>query len=97
MPTQGIFTNITAAGFVAVRLPAGHSCNSYSLWTEDGTAWIRSHNAAGDVEVLVTTDGTNGFPISINETLGTNDPLGAIVCYAKGTSTTNLSGVITQS
>lgn len=85
---------ITAAGYVAVTLPTGHSCSSYSLWTEDGAAFYvaGADDSSGTNGVLVTTDGTNGFALTINEVRGA----GATICYAKGTSTTNLVGLITK-
>lgn len=93
---EGISEGITAAGFVAVRLPIGQICKSFSLWTADGAAWIYSHNSDGDTPILVTSDGTKGFPLSLEIMHGRSDALGNILCYAKGTSSTTLVGLITH-
>ena len=87
-----IKVDIDTSGYVAVALPDGHSCESYSLWTEDGNAFYVASVSAGTDGVKVTTDGTSGFAISINEVRGP----GATICYAKGTSDTNLVGLITK-
>jgi len=86
---------ITAGGYVAVRLPANYGCDSFSLWTEDGTAWYIAYESDGSDAILVTTDGTNGFPFSMDKK-HPGDAAGTILCYAKGTSSTNLVGLITQ-
>jgi len=91
---ENIKTAITAAGFVPVRLPANQKCSSYSLWTEDGAIWERSFAADGTGSIKVTGDGTKGMAININQQYGASIP-GTIVCYAKGTSSTNLVGIIT--
>lgn len=96
MPNEAIKQGITAAGFVPVRLPANQVCNALSLWTEDGAKWIYSHNAAGDTAIEITVDGTSGFPLSLSEVLSRADSAGAIICYAKGSSSTNLVGLITK-
>lgn len=83
---------ITAAAYVEVTLPATHECQAYSLWTEDGAAFYMSSDGSADNGILVTTDGTNGFAVSLNEVLGKGQRL----CYAKGTSSTNLVGLITK-
>jgi len=92
MPRGTISKAITAAGYVAVRLPALTSASAYSLWTEDGASWYYATVAAGTDGVLVTT-GSSGFPVSITENLE-KLTAGALVCYAKGTTSTNLVGII---
>ena len=86
---------ITAGGYVAVRLPANYGCKSFSLWTEDGAAYYIAYESDGSDAILVTTDGTNGFPFSMDKS-HPGDAAGTILCYAKGTSSTNLVGLITQ-
>lgn len=83
---------ITAGGYVAVTLPSGNGCKSYSLWTEDGAAFYIAKATDGSDGILVTTDGTACMAIAVEETRAP----GATICYAKGTSTTNLVGIITK-
>jgi len=85
----------TAATYVAVRLPAGHSCTSFSLWTEDGSAYYFGSLADGSDSVLVTSNGSSGLPFSYGQALS-KDPAGTILGYAKGTTATNLVGFITK-
>ena len=91
---ENIKTAITAAGFVAVRLPSNQKCSSVSLWTEDGSLWERSFAADGTNSIKVTSDGTGGMPFSIDQPYGAS-AVGTIVCYAKGSASTNLVGIIT--
>ena len=81
----------TDATYVAVRLPAGHSCTAFSLWTEDGSAYYFGSLPDGSDAVLVTSDGTSGLPFLYSQALGKDDD-GAILGYAKGTAATNLVG-----
>jgi len=85
----------TSATYVAVRLPAGHSCSSFSLWTEDGSSYYFGSLADGSDAVLVTSDWTGGLPFSYAQNLAP-DAAGTILGYAKGTTSTNLVGFITK-
>jgi len=89
MMYPAIDTDITAAGFVAVRLPANHSCSAFSLWTADDTNWIKSISSDGAGPIPVT------IPLSLEIPHG-SDATGTILCYAKGTSSTKLVGEITK-
>jgi len=95
MTYPAIVTDIDTSGFVAVRLPANHMCQAFSLWTEDGAAWVYSHNAAGDRPITITADGVTGLALALN-IIHQKDSAGAILCYAKGTTDTNLVGLITK-
>lgn len=86
---QPIKQEITTAAFVAIT--TSKKCSCFSLWTEDGSDYIISNTAAGTVSVTVPS----GFPFSIAIDPHTTDE-GAILCYAKGTSTVNLVGLITR-
>jgi len=88
-----ISTDITAAGYTPVRLPAMTGCNAFSLWTLDGATWYYATKSDGSDGVLVT-DGSTGFPLAISEAYG-KSTAGTIVCYAKGTTSTKLTGIIT--
>ena len=82
---------ITTADFVPVRLPANCSCRSFSLWTEDKTSYEISNLANGSNAVIVP----DGFPLGL--TIGhAKSAAGTIICYAKGTSSTNLVGLVTR-
>jgi len=94
MGLEAIKTGITTSGFVPVRLPVNQGCSTYSLWTEDGAYWIYSHNSAGDTPIKVTSDGSASLSVSISNIVPP-DSAGAIICYAKGSSSTNLVGLIT--
>jgi hypothetical protein len=83
---------IDTSGFVAVSLPTGHGCAAYSLWTEDGKKYEVSDVSDGTGSIVVTSDGTAGMALSIEEVRGK----GAVICYAKGSSNTNLVGIITK-
>ena len=87
-----INTSISASGFVAVRLPANVRCTAYSLWTEDGAKWEFATESDGSDAIDVTSDGTNVLPIAVSLPFGAS-AAGTIICYAKGTSTTNLVGI----
>jgi len=91
---ENIKTAITATDFVPVRLPANQKCSSVSLWTEDGSYWERSFVADGTGSIKVTSDGTAGMAVNINQEYGAS-AVGTIVCYAKGSASTNLVGIIT--
>ena len=80
---------ITTGGFVAVRLPANHMCSAFGLWTEDGENWIKSVNSDGSDPITVT------IPLAL-QIVHPKEAAGAILCYAKGTSATNLVGEITK-
>ena len=88
---------VTSGGYTAVRLPANQGCSSYTIWTADGTAFEVATVSAGTDAVLVAepTDVTKGFPLVVNQPYGA-DPAGKIVCYAKGTASTDVVGIITQ-
>ena len=83
---------LTTTGFQAVNLPAGESCQAYSLWMSDGSAFYVSSKADGSDAVLVTIGSGKGFPFTSQETIRP----GGIVCYAKGTVADYLVGTITQ-
>ena len=89
-----ISTDISVAlGYVPVRLPAMTSCTAFGLWTLDGAPWYYATKVDGADGVLVT-NGTTGFQLFINEAYG-KLTAGSIVCYAKGTTTTKLTGIVT--
>ena len=87
-----ISQEITTAGYVAIRLPANVQAKSWALWTEDGSKWEYATESDGSNAIDVTNDGTGGMPISVNSSRG-ETAAGAIICYAKGTATTNLVGI----
>ena len=90
MMYEDINTAITTAEtFVPVRLPANHGCKSFSLWTEDETPWYKANSAAGTGAIKVIT------PVNI-EMVHSPSSDGTILCYAKGTTATNLVGFITK-
>lgn len=82
---------ITDAGFVPVSLQAGGSCTAFSLWTEDRADYYLSSLEDGSNAIIVP----NGFPLSINQK-EPRSKTGRIICYAKGTTATNLVGLITK-
>jgi len=79
----------TSATFVPVRLPANEGCQSFSLWTEDKADWYKANDAAGTNAIKVTIALSPEIPHSPSAA-------GTILCYAKGTSATNLVGIITK-
>ncbi len=82
---------ITPGSYVAVRLPTNCSCSAFSLWSEDGASYSISSLSDGSDAITVP----NGFPLSVDQSLGKKIP-GAIICYARGTTSTNLVGLITR-
>ena len=82
---------ITAASYVAVRLAADTGCESFAIWTEDGASFYISSDSAGVDGILVPEDAA----ISVTQRFYSTSA-GTILCYIKGTTTTNLVGVITQ-
>jgi hypothetical protein len=86
---------ITAAGYTPINLPVNTACSSFSLWTEDGAPWYIASVSAGTDGIKVTVDGTKGMPIALSHTEPKSSS-GTIICYAKGTTSTNLVGVITK-
>ena len=96
MSYEAIKEAITTAGFVAVRLPAKQNCSEFSLWTEDGTKWVYSHNSDGDTPITVTADGTSCLPLALSIYHGIDVSTGNVLCYAKGTTSTNIVGLVTK-
>jgi hypothetical protein len=88
-----ISTSISTSGYVAVRLPANVGCNTFSLWTLDGATWYYATKSDGSDGILVT-DGSVGFPLTIAESYS-KSAAGTIICYAKGTTSTFLTGIVT--
>ena len=87
-----ISQEITTADYVAVRLPANANCESFAIWTEDGSGFYIASVVAGTDGVLVPED----TAISVHQQFSSTSSTGAIIFYAKGTTTTNLVGIITQ-
>ncbi len=84
-----ITVGITTGGFTALRLPVNTGCTCFSMWTEDSADYeIASVSDGGDA---VTVPG--GFPFTI-EKAHVGSVAGTILCYARGTSSTNLAGLI---
>ena len=79
---------ITTGGYVAVRLPVNQSCTSYSLWTEDGASYYIAKESDGSDAIIIP----DGLAFSMEQRINT-EPAGAILCYAKGTTSTNLVGL----
>ncbi len=86
-----ITVGITTGGFTALRLPANVGCSCFSIWTEDAAAYELSSDSAGADAITVPA----GLPFSI-EKGHVGSVAGTILCYAKGTSSTNLVGIITK-
>jgi len=82
---------ITTGGFVAVRLAANCSCVSFSLWTEDGATYEISSESDGSDAINIV----DGFPLSMIKPHA-KEAAGAILCYAKGSTSTNLVGLVTK-
>ncbi len=82
---------ISTDDYVAVRLPANCSCRTFSLWTEDSKSYEISSDSTGSDAITVP----DGFPLAIAQG-HSKDAAGAILCYAKGTTSTNLVGLITK-
>jgi hypothetical protein len=74
---------ISSAGWTAVQLPAGVACKAVLMQTRDGSAWQMSHLEAGTRYMTVGT--------SLGIDLAGKDE--AILCYAKGTTSTTLEVV----
>ena len=79
---------IDTSAFVAVALPTGHNCSSFSLWTEDAAAYLISSVSDGADAITVPAS----LPLTISQPYGKD----SVLCYAKGTSATNLVGLITK-
>lgn len=86
--SEPITKAITTGGYVAVRLPANVSCTSFSLWTEDAASYYIAKESDGSDAIIVP----EGMAFSMDEKVHA-DSAGAILCYAKGTSSTNLVGL----
>ncbi len=82
---------LTTSTWTAIRLPAGFGCQEFSLWTEDSTEWYISSESDGSDEITVPAN----LPISLSKAHPKNTS-GAILCYAKGTTTSKLVGLITR-
>jgi hypothetical protein len=93
MINQNIKEEITAAAYTAINLPANTGCSGFSLWTEDGAPYYIASTSDGVLDgIKVTSDGTKVLPLTLSHAEG-KAATGTILCYAKGTSTTNLVGV----
>jgi len=75
-----IEVSITAAGFVAVTMPASSSCKSMFLTTRDAAGFLLSNSAAG------TKYATLSSGVAIDMALQAAD----VPFYVKGTSSTTL-------
>ena len=83
---------ITADGFVPIPLPTGHGSAAWGLWTADGSAWEISSKSDGSDAIPVTVGDSKGLPIGAAQV----SPPDALICYAKGTTSTDLVGLITK-
>jgi len=80
---------ITSSGYVAVRLPVETGCEAFSLWTEDGSGFYIASKPNGSDGILLP----DGMAFSLTQRFYSNAN-GAILCYAKGTTSTNIVGLI---
>ena len=83
-----ISSPITTAGYTAVRLPANMSCTSFSVWTEDGSAYYIASQSNGSDGILTPDE-----PIYNSDQKHGKSTAGTILFYAKGTTSTNIVGI----
>ena len=82
---------LNTSTFAEVTLPAGQGAKTVSLWTEDGASYEMSTTSAGTDATVVP----DGLPLSL-DLGGARMLAGTTICFAKGTTVTNLVGLLTK-